>query len=156
MLDQCLNTFKSVGFGKSLWVPISTCRHLDTFKDGPKYCFKSSSTARGADTLFLSSTFPQVTSFHLSGWCRCVAEHRHKSSHVHSQMGSCLHSMWEEVKQRFSDITGCTDKWAQGSAEVTGPWPLITAGKVEVQNKAYLKNHRQSQGFSLPWHSSGC
>lgn len=50
----------------------------------------------------------------------------------------------ETAKQRFSDITGCTAKWARGSTQVINPWPL---GEEKWRRKKARKIR------DLPWGS---
>lgn len=130
-----------MSFGKSLWVPISTCRHLDTSKNGSKCHFNSSHAARGADTPFLSSTFPQVTSFRLNGCCRCWTEHSTKPSHARSRMRSCL----QGVRKGQS-----SESQMSQAAQLSGPWPLIMAGKGEGEEGNASRIHSSSPGFI--WH----
>lgn len=132
-----------MSFGKSLWVPISTCRHLDTSKNCPKCCFNSSHTARRADTPFLSYTIPQVTAFHLNGCCRCWTEHSTKPSHTRRRMRSCR----QGVRKGQS-----SESQMSQAAQLSGPWLLIMAGRGEGEEGNASQTHSSCPGFL--WHGT--
>lgn len=134
-----------MSFGKSLWVPISTCRHLDTSKNGPKSRFNSSHTARGADTPFLSSAIPQVTPFHLNGCCRCWTEHSTKPSHTRSRLQSCLQGA---RKGQSSESQMSQD------TQLSGPWPLIMAGKGQGEGEKGNNSQTHSPSLGFIWHGT--